>query len=106
MKWSDWKAEIDDGFAFKRQMLPSRQKNLRFEPAWTRWPVDVTQILIRDENGIPRPDSTNLPGVGEWTQVHSLKEVDNLYDLGFWDNMREVFWPRYRFATGGGIPVA
>lgn len=62
--------------------------------------------MIRNENGMPRADSTNIPGVGGWVQVKALREVENLYDLGFWDNLREVFWPRFRFAKGAGVPVS
>lgn len=87
-------------------MSPSRRKDLRFEPAWTKWPIETEQIMIHAENGPPLADSKNVPGVGEWEQVRSLREVDNLYDLGFWDNLRDVFWPRYRFARGDGVPVA
>lgn len=106
MKWSDWKLEIDEGFAFRRRMSLTRQKDLRVEPAWTRWPHEAEQILIRTESGNPpRADSTNIPGVGEWERPKSLREVDNLYDLGFWENLREVSWPRYRF-SGGPIPVS
>lgn len=106
MKWSDWKLDIKDDIVYRRRMSPTRQKNLRFEPAWTRLPIEAKQIMIRDENGVPRADSNNIPGEGEWTKVQSLREVDNLYDMGFWENLRDVFWPRYRFAPGGGIPVA
>lgn len=106
MKWSDWQLEIDEGYAFKRRMSLTREKDLRIEPAWTRWPSEAEQILIRTESGNPpRVDSTNIPGVGEWERPTSLREVDNLYDLGFWENLREVFWPRYRF-SGGGVPVS
>ncbi|KAK7742353.1 palmitoyltransferase swf1 [Cytospora paraplurivora] len=109
MKWSDWKLEIDDGYAFRRRMPQDRQKDLRFEPAWTRWPVSTGQILVRTESGYPpRSDSQNHPGVGEWVRVRSLRSVDNLYDLGFWDNLREVFWPRYRVSGGAwsSVPVS
>lgn len=107
LKWSDWREEIADGIAYRRRMSPAREKDLRVEPAWTKWPVEAESIMIRSEDGVPRADSTNIPGVGEWTQVQSLKEVDNLYDLGFWDNLRDVFWPRYHFAKGPGVvPVA
>ncbi|KAF3761492.1 zf-DHHC-domain-containing protein [Cryphonectria parasitica EP155] len=105
LKWSDWKLDIADGYAYRRCMSPTREKDLRFEPAWTKWPVESQQIMIHTDNGPPRADSTNIPGRGEWTRVVALAEVDNLYDLGFWDNLRDVFWPRYRFAKGGGIPV-
>lgn len=107
LKWSDWREEIADGFAYTRRLSPAREKDLTIEPAWTKWPVEADAILIRSENGAPRAESsTHIPGVGEWTQVRSLKEVDNLYDLGFWDNLRDVFWPRYRFAAGPGVVPA
>lgn len=106
LKWSDWREEIADGLAYRRRMSPSRPKDLRLEPAWTKWPVEAETIMIRYENGAPPADSSNIPGVGEWTQVQRLREVDNLYDLGFWDNLRDVFWPRYRFAKGSAaVPV-
>ncbi|CAN8098359.1 unnamed protein product [Discula destructiva] len=106
LKWSDWREEIADGFAYRRRMSPSREKDLTLEPAWTKWPVDAETIMIRSETGAPSADSTDIPGIGEWTQVQSLAEVDNLYDLDFWENLRDVFWPRYRFAKGSkGVPV-
>lgn len=106
LKWSDWRADIADGFVYRRRMSPTRQKDLRFEPAWTKWPQETEQIMVRTENGMPRADSTNIHGVGEWVEVRRLREVENLYDVGFWDNLRDVFWPRYRFASGVGVPVA
>lgn len=29
-----------------------------------------------------------------WTQVKSLGEIENVYDLGFWDNLKDVMWNR------------
>ena len=29
-----------------------------------------------------------------WTQVRSLSEIENIYDLGFLDNLKDVFWNR------------
>lgn len=104
LKWSDWREEIRDGLAYRRRMSPSRAKDLRIEPAWTKWPVEADSIIVSSEDGAPR--SEHIPGVGAWTQVRTLREVDNLYDLGFWDNLRDVFWPRYRFAKGPGIVPA
>ncbi|KAJ4423871.1 palmitoyltransferase swf1 [Gnomoniopsis sp. IMI 355080] len=107
LKWSDWREDIADGLAYRRRMSPSRQKDLRFEPAWTKWPIEAETIMIHYENGPPPAESSNFPGIGEWTQVQRLREVDNLYDLGFWDNLRDVFWPQYRFAKGSAaVPVA
>ncbi|KAK0733240.1 DHHC palmitoyltransferase-domain-containing protein [Lasiosphaeria miniovina] len=103
MKWSDWQAEMDEGFAFKRAMAPAgqRAKDLRVEPAWTRWPAEAEQILVRTESGQPPRHPAGgqdpLPGVGEWEPVWRLKDVENLYDIGFWDNMVDVFFPNFSF---------
>ncbi|KAK4212755.1 Palmitoyltransferase SWF1 [Rhypophila decipiens] len=105
MKWSDWQAEMDDGFAFKRGIdAGRRKKNLRIEPAWTRWPVEAEQILVRTESGRPpgrELDETGteggLVGEGEWEPVWRLRDVENLYDIGFWDNLVDVFWPGYMY---------
>ncbi|KAI0120636.1 DHHC zinc finger domain-containing protein [Xylariales sp. AK1849] len=95
MKWQDWKAEMDDGFAFKRALPEGRDKDPRWEASWTRWPVESMQVLVRTEDGSV-PDA-NGPGVGEWERVWRLRDVENLYDLGFWDNLVDVFVPGYSF---------
>jgi palmitoyltransferase len=97
MKWSDWQAEMDDGFAFKRKMMPGRDRNTNIEPAWTRWPVETEQIVVRTEDGNPPNPHQSIPGVGAWEQVWKLRDVENLYDLGFWDNFLDVMIPDYRF---------
>ncbi|KAK3333076.1 DHHC palmitoyltransferase-domain-containing protein [Cercophora scortea] len=100
LKWSDWQAEMDDGFAFRRRMAPDRAKDLRVEPAWTRWPAETEQVLVRTQDGRPPPPDTgvdDVPGVGEWEPVWRLKDIENLYDLGFWDNLVDVFVPWYSF---------
>ncbi|KAK0707458.1 DHHC palmitoyltransferase-domain-containing protein [Lasiosphaeris hirsuta] len=97
MKWGDWQAEMSDGFAFKRRMPADRPKNLRIEPRWTRWPVETEQILVRTDDGKPPRSDLVIPGVGEWEPAWRLKDIENLYDLGFWDNLTDVFFPNYTF---------
>lgn len=97
MKWSDWQAEMDDGFAFKRKMDVRRVKNLRIEPAWTRWPAETEQVLIRSVDGKAPAEGSGFPGVGEWEAVWRLRDVENLYDIGFWDNLVDVFVPGFMF---------
>jgi palmitoyltransferase len=105
MKWSDWQVEMDDGFAFKRRMDAGRVKNVRVEPAWTRWPVEAEQVMVRTEDGKPPGPGADLPGVGEWEAVWRLKDVENLYDLGFWDNLLDVLIPGFMFRDPH-VPVA
>ena len=92
MKWSDWQAEMSDGFAWKRKLSIDRVKDERYEPAWTRWPCETQQVLFRTEDGAP-PKGVDSVGVGDWIRVWKLKDVENLYDLGFWDNLKDVFLP-------------
>ncbi len=46
--------------------------------------------------GLP-PRGPGAIGTGEWIRVWRLADVENLYDLGFWDNLKDVFWPMYDF---------
>lgn len=93
MKWSDWEAEMSDGFVFKRKLPEDRQKDPSIEPAWTPWPADSTQIIFRTEDGLP-PRGPDAIGVGEWERVWKLADIENLYDLGWKDNLVDVFLPR------------
>ncbi|GJD00858.1 palmitoyltransferase [Colletotrichum higginsianum] len=86
---------MDDGCAFKRNMPTNRIKDTRFEPERTRWPLDAQQVLARTDDGMPPPD--HGPGEGEWERVWNLKDVENLYDLGLWDNMADIFVSDYDF---------
>ncbi|GAB1315657.1 palmitoyltransferase swf1 [Madurella fahalii] len=97
MKWSDWQADMNDGLAFKRRMERGRVKDWRIEPARTRWPVETEQVLVRTVDGQPPAEDPDFPGVGEWEAVWRLKDVENLYDLGFWDNLIDVFVPGFEF---------
>lgn len=92
MKWGDWQAEMNDGFVFKRAMPKSRRRDLRVEPEWIQWPAESEQIVLRTEDGMPPPSSEN--GVGEWVRIWKLADLENLYDLGFLDNLKDVFRPR------------
>jgi palmitoyltransferase len=87
---------MSDGYVFKRRLSEDRQKDTNTESPWTRWPVESQQIVLRTEDGMP-PRGAAAIGVGEWERVWKLRDVENLYDLGFKDNLKDVFWPRYGF---------
>ncbi|KAB5542947.1 DHHC zinc finger domain-containing protein [Coniochaeta sp. 2T2.1] len=97
MKWADWQADMDDGVVFRRKLPADRVKDLSVEPAWTRWPVEAEQVIVRTDDGKPPVSKVPLPGVGEWEPVWRLRDVENMYDLGLWDNMLDVFFPGYPF---------
>jgi palmitoyltransferase len=100
LKWSDWKADAEDGCVFKRRMSPNRQKLTTVEPFRTRWPQDTDQILIHCEDGQPPPADAPLPGEGEWQRLWKMDDMDNLYHLGFRDNLVDIFVPNKDFNEG------
>ncbi|KAI0997439.1 hypothetical protein K3495_g10745 [Podosphaera aphanis] len=93
MKWSDLGADMSDGFAFKRTLPNGRVKDVRFEPLWTRWPVESDHVISRSYDG--RPPRADIIGSGEWQRVWKLADIQNLYDLGLKYNFRDIFWPEY-----------
>lgn len=107
MKWADLQADMDDGVVFRRRLAADRVRDTRVEPAWTRWPVEAEQVILQTDDGKPPQGGGKLvlPGVGEWEPVWRLRDVENIYDLGFWDNVTDVFFPGYAFRDQD-VPVA
>lgn len=100
-KWSDWKEDISDGCVFKTRLADLRRhyqlkNDGKYNPAMTDfesasdrniwWPVNSDQVLVRTDDGRPPIGQDML-----WTRIWSLDEVDNIYDLGGWQNFVEVF---------------
>ncbi|KAM0241936.1 hypothetical protein ACHAPO_001635 [Fusarium lateritium] len=106
LKWSEWKEDMADGFAFRRSMPADREKNERVEPRCARWPVDVQQIIVTTQDGQPPAENLRLPGQGSWERVWNLSNVENLYDMGLWDNLVDVFLPDYGFGQRVDEPNA
>jgi len=52
--------------------------------------------VVRTDDGLPPAQTVDL-GTGPWERVWKLADVENLYDLGFVQNLKDVFWPRYGF---------
>ena len=52
------------------------------------WPKEMRQVLARV------PDSGRLPKKLAWKRCEGLGEVENLYDLGWQENLKMVVWPR------------
>lgn len=93
-KWDDWKEDVKDGLVYKRDIPPSpegRQNGMEVEPK-VRWPVSSNQQLLNRVHQQPVAASEDL-GLQQqgWSRVHSLREVENIYDLGFWDNLKDIF---------------
>lgn len=85
LKWSEFKEDMYDGYAFSRK-LRNPVENRR-----ARWPAEPESILVATDDGLPPLVEQNVPGDGEWERVCKIRDVVNLYDLGFWDNLRDTF---------------
>lgn len=105
-KWEDWKDAVHDGHVFRTEnaaILDSDQgRNLEIEPI-VQWPAFSNQQVMRCEDRRP-PDGHGMVDAdlaevaamtpharkARWRKVNSMQEVENLYDLGFWDNLRDT----------------
>ncbi|KAH7381281.1 DHHC palmitoyltransferase-domain-containing protein [Phaeosphaeria sp. MPI-PUGE-AT-0046c] len=60
----------------------------------TMWPLESRHILLRTASGqAPRTLPSRIKSVAKedsFERVWSLAAVENVYDLGFWDNLREA----------------
>ena len=98
-KWADWRDDIADGLVFsrKRNRYGSKDthRDTNMEPS-IDWPIKTTQEITTFPDGHPprRADGDGNRGeksiTNDWVQVQSLDEVENLYDLGFWDNLHNI----------------
>ena len=106
-KWSDWKEDISDGLVFmaeKRQIYgQGGYGECGVEPN-NPWPVQSGHALIITEGDPPRgrylmsthsnmirqPTDLDAEVDSRWKRVRSLQDVTNIYDLGFWRNIRDA----------------
>lgn len=105
-KWADWRDDIADGVVFKAkrtEVIKEQQRDEDIDPV-IKWPVQSDQFLVRTEDGqpprfqhegtqrsqSPRGSTEDSEHDSRWSRVQSLRDVDNIYDLGFLDNTLDV----------------
>ncbi|OAG37594.1 hypothetical protein AYO21_08202 [Fonsecaea monophora] len=123
-KWSDWKEDIADKVVFRAEMTRLREtypplpEDVEPLDKDVKWPEGVRAKwwLVRTRDGKPptrKPPRKSVNGAsvgrpeaaegkqGEeevpderWELVSSIAEVENLYDLGFWDNLWDGLFNR------------
>lgn len=104
-KWADWRDDMADGVVFlgKRRedsmaahaaAVKSGDDLTTGEEPNTTWPLESRHILVRTHDGqVPKTLPPRVQRVAEedsFERVWSLAKVENVYDLGFWDNLVEV----------------
>ena len=92
-----------DGVAFKarisefRDEFPLLPDNV--EPRNVHWPIRKEWWMSRTTGEWPtkkrrRGSEEETVTDERWIRVGSLKEVKNIYDLGFWANLKDTFTNR------------
>lgn len=115
-KWSDWKEDIADGVVFRAEMkklretYPQLPEDVEPRDGEIEWPAGVRAKwwLVRTRDG--KQPTLKIPQGGNggpgteaaveevpderWERVDSIAEVENLYDLGFGDNLWDGLFNR------------
>ncbi|KAL9025138.1 MAG: hypothetical protein Q9196_005994 [Gyalolechia fulgens] len=104
-KWSEWRESIDRGLVYKWIGDTDSISETRADPSvepFVQWPIDSNQRLFRSADGqhpdarasqSPRAATADLGMPSGWKPVSGLHDIENLYDLGFWENLKDAFRP-------------
>ncbi len=105
-KWGDMREDVTDGLVWRARredlvgVEEMEREGRRGRWRGAGWPIRgqwVVAVLRPGEtpegrggvNGYARGGTKPL-----WERVTSLAEVENVYDLGFWDNLRDALFNR------------
>lgn len=100
-KWADLRDDMGDGVVWvgSRDSAEDSEEvesvGGETDEAGVEWPLRSRKVVIRTRDGAPpifAADDETASGVvnGSWRRCWRLAELDNIYDLGFWDNLKEV----------------
>jgi palmitoyltransferase len=95
-KWSDWKEDILDGVVYRARVAEVMWPRAARARWWLVRMNDGRQPTVKTKVNESRGGAGADEGVDynevpdeRWERVHSLSEVENVYDLGFWGNLRD-----------------
>lgn len=93
-KWEELKYDMADGLVYKgrKGKLERNAEGTYHDQATNKWPAVSDQVIERTESGDPPLVSTHdIDRVdGSWERCWHLMDIVNLYDLGFWDNLKDA----------------
>lgn len=112
-KWADWKEDVQDNVVWRaevqrlRETYPRLPSDVEPEDRLIQWPQEVRakwwMVRTRDgeqptfkKAGSQIQDDTVASDVPDerWERVRSMREVENLYDRGFWTNVVDGMFNR------------
>jgi len=104
-KWADWGDDMNDGLVFMADVKASEVygspgkgavdgQDVPRKGSQYVWPVRSRQFLVRTSDGqTPRllqREVDELIVENSWRRCWRLADVENIYDMGFWNNLFEV----------------
>ncbi|OCL08175.1 zf-DHHC-domain-containing protein, partial [Glonium stellatum] len=97
-KWNAWREEIVGGLAYVAPIAGNGENSQSSQHQWdekSAWPKRSRQFLVLTSDGLPprnlQPEIKAVVGEHvDWRRCRSLKEVDNIYNLGVWQNLTDV----------------
>ncbi|KFY80695.1 hypothetical protein V499_00469 [Pseudogymnoascus sp. VKM F-103] len=93
-KWDNTSCDIEEESLYMRTLDEHRPRDPGVEPR-VKWPVQPKLISMSCETKPPsNAKSLQGQGYGEWVRVESLHDLENVYDIGFWRNIVDLFLPR------------
>lgn len=112
-KWADWKEDVQDDVVWRaevqrlRDTYPRLPSDVEPDDRIVQWPLEVRakwwMVRTRDgeqptfkQAGSQIQDDTEPSDVPDqrWQRVRTMREVDNLYDRGFWTNFVDGMFNR------------
>ena len=110
-KWAEWREEIAQGSVYSRVVTArgstgrSKDSYVNEGGAYDRgsvithknnqtWPVKSKQALVvrRPTSSLEAEQQEIEEDHPRWQKVAHLNDIDNIYDLGFWANLMDVFY--------------
>lgn len=87
-KWSALRGDIADGYAWIGTRRVAEPPEVGPEEQAIEW-SDQIVVVMRDER---HPSSLRIRSVDpkSWRELWSLRDVENVYDAGFWTNLKDA----------------
>jgi palmitoyltransferase ZDHHC4 len=95
-KWSDWGEDMADGIVWAADLKAPNPGSDVGVPvhAICDWPTRSRYCTVQTSDGrMPRSLPSHMEEIVDnksWRRVWRLANVENIYDLGFWDNLMEA----------------
>lgn len=107
-KWADWREDIRDGLAYRASVKALRgddlEQKLPEDSDKSSWPTRSSWWVILTRNGEQPTRREMTPSDGQelwsipteipdlrWEKVQDVSQLQNIYDLGLLNNLRDVF---------------